>query len=68
MVLARDLLSPARVQRRGVFDPVATTRLLDRFYGGDEGIWRLVCTLFVFEGWASEVLDTSSAALEGRAA
>ncbi len=66
--MIRDLLSPSRVQRRGVFDPVATTRLLDRFYGGDEGIWRLVWTLFVFEGWASEVLDASSAVLEGRAA
>lgn len=55
--MVRDLLSPARLARRGVFDPIATTRLLDRFYAGDDGVWRLVWTLLAFEGWAGEVLD-----------
>lgn len=55
--MVRDLLSPERLARRGVFDPAATTQLLDRFYAGDDGVWRLVWTLFAFEGWASEVLD-----------
>ncbi|MGE3176938.1 MAG: asparagine synthase (glutamine-hydrolyzing) [Vicinamibacterales bacterium] len=61
--MIRDLLSPARIARRGVFAPAAVDRLVSRFYAGDEGIWRLVWTLFVFEGWASEVLDVGK---EGR--
>jgi len=55
--MVRDLLSADRTTRRGVFDPVATTQLVDRFFGGDDSIWRLVWTLLVFEGWATEVLD-----------
>ena len=66
--IVRDLLSPARVARRGVFDPAATARLVDRFYAGDEGVWRLVWTLLVFEGWASEVLDGGGEALNAHAA
>lgn len=55
--MVRDLLSPARVARRGIFDPAAAQSLLNRFYAGDDGVWRKVWTLFVLEGWASEVLD-----------
>ncbi len=55
--MVRDLLSPARVARRGLFDPIETERLVARFYGGDDGIWRRVWTLFVLEGWASQVVD-----------
>lgn len=58
--MVRDLLSPARVARRGIFDPAATQALVNRFYAGDDGVWRKVWTLFVLEGWASEVLDISS--------
>ena len=56
----RDLLSPDRIARRGVFDPAATRDLVDRFYRGDDGVWRRVWTLFVLEGWASEVLDAAA--------
>lgn len=66
--MVRDLLSPTRVARRGVFDPAATERLVNRFYAGDDGIWRLVWTLFVFEGWASEVLDAGQEVWNARAA
>jgi asparagine synthase (glutamine-hydrolysing) len=66
--MIRDLLSPARVARRGVFDPAATERLLSRFFGGDDGIWRLVWTLFVFEGWASAVIDAGQEAWNAEAA
>ncbi len=66
--MVRDLLSPARVARRGIFDPDATARLVDRFYAGDEGVWRLVWTLLVFEGWASEVLDAGGEAVHADAA
>jgi len=55
--IVRDTLSPDRVRRRGLFDVRATTDLVDRFYRGDDTIWRRVWTLFVLEGWASEVLD-----------
>ncbi|MGE0039829.1 MAG: asparagine synthase (glutamine-hydrolyzing) [Vicinamibacterales bacterium] len=55
--MVRDLLSAARVGRRGVFDPVAVDRVVRRFYAGDDGAWRQLWTLFVFEGWASAVLD-----------
>lgn len=55
--MVRDLLSPDRIRRRGVFDPAATQGLVDRFYAGDDAIWRKVWTLFAFEGWATAVLD-----------
>ena len=55
--LIRETLSPERVRRRGVFDPEATTALMDRFYRGDDNVWRKLWTLFVLEGWAVEVLD-----------
>jgi asparagine synthase (glutamine-hydrolysing) len=66
--MVRDLLSPARVARRRIFDPAATERLLNRFYGGDDSIWRLVWTLFVFEGWATEVLDAGREGWNAQAA
>ena len=58
--MIRDLLSPARVARRGMFDAAETERLVSRFYGGDESVWRRLWTLFVFEGWASEVVDAGA--------
>lgn len=66
--MVRDLLAPARVARRGVFDPAETERLVTRFYGGDDGIWRRVWTLFVFEGWASAVLDAGQEVWNAQAA
>jgi asparagine synthase (glutamine-hydrolysing) len=58
--IVRDTLASDRVRRRGVFDPQVTEDLVDRFYRGDDGIWRRVWTLFVLEGWASEVLDVAA--------
>jgi asparagine synthase (glutamine-hydrolysing) len=55
--IIRDLLSPARVARRGIFDVDETARLVDRFYRGDDSVWRRVWTAFALEGWASEVVD-----------
>jgi asparagine synthase (glutamine-hydrolysing) len=57
--LLRDMLSPERVRRRGWLDVTATSNLVDRFYRGDDTIWRRVWTLFVLEGWAAEVLDVA---------
>jgi hypothetical protein len=31
--------------------------MLDRFYRGDDNVARKLWTLFVLEGWATEVLD-----------
>jgi asparagine synthase (glutamine-hydrolysing) len=55
--IVRETLSPERVRRRGVFDADATAALMDRFYRGDDNVWRKLWTLFVLEGWATEVLD-----------
>jgi asparagine synthase (glutamine-hydrolysing) len=66
--MVRDLLSPARVARRGIFDVGETEQLVKRFYGGDDSIWRRVWTLFVFEGWASEVIDAGAEASNVQAA
>jgi asparagine synthase (glutamine-hydrolysing) len=57
--IIRETLSPARVARRGVLAPAAVSSLLDRFYRGDDTVWRKLWTLFVLEGWASEVLDAA---------
>lgn len=57
--IVRETLSPDRVRRRGVFDPEATTGLVERFYRGDDTSWRKLWTLFVLEGWANEVLDAA---------
>jgi len=57
--IVRDTLSADRIRRRGVLDVGATTALVDRFYRGDDSIWRRVWTLFVLEGWATEVLDAA---------
>jgi asparagine synthase (glutamine-hydrolysing) len=56
----RDLLSPGRVAQRGLFDPTATQGLVDRFYAGDDLVWRRVWTLAMLEGWATEVLDAAA--------
>jgi asparagine synthase (glutamine-hydrolysing) len=66
--MVRDLLSPARVARRGVFDVDATQDLLRRFYAGDDGVGRKVWTLLALEGWASEVLDAGLEVRNVRAA
>jgi asparagine synthase (glutamine-hydrolysing) len=57
--MIRETLSPERLRRRGVFDPEAAAGLLDRFYRGDDTVWRKLWTLFVLEGWAVEVLDAA---------
>jgi asparagine synthase (glutamine-hydrolysing) len=57
--IVKETLSDDRVRQRGVFDPAATRSLLDRFYRGDDTVWRKLWTLFVLEGWAGEVLDAA---------
>jgi asparagine synthase (glutamine-hydrolysing) len=57
--MVRELTSPACVARRGVFDVAETQALVDRFYAGDDLVWRSVWTLAMLEGWAQEVLDAA---------
>jgi asparagine synthase (glutamine-hydrolysing) len=57
--IVKETLSPERVARRGVFEPAAVSSLLGRFYRGDDTVWRKLWTLFVLEGWATEVLDAA---------
>lgn len=66
--IVRDLLAPARVGRRGLFDADATDRLVQRFYSGDDTVWRQVWMLFVVEGWATHVLDAGRDVWDARAA
>jgi asparagine synthase (glutamine-hydrolysing) len=66
--MLRDLLSPSRVARRGIFDVGETGRLVKRFYGGDDTVWHRLWTLFVFEGWASEVIDAGQEVVNAQAA
>lgn len=53
----RDLLSPGRVRRRGVFDPSAVARLLETHMSGRISAAHQVYALMVFELWCEEYLD-----------
>jgi asparagine synthase (glutamine-hydrolysing) len=54
--LMRDLLSPDRVERRGLFDPQVVTELMDAHTAGRENHAHTLFPLMVFERWASEHL------------
>ncbi|MGE0043376.1 MAG: asparagine synthase (glutamine-hydrolyzing) [Vicinamibacterales bacterium] len=54
--LMRDLLSPARVGRRGLFEPREVTRLVDEHVAGRENHAHTLFPLMVFEHWASRHL------------
>ena len=48
---ARDLLSPATVERQGCFDPASVTRLLDSHCAGREDLSRQLWGLMAFTLW-----------------
>ena len=50
--LMRELLSPDRVQRRGLFDPAAVSALMDAHTAGTENHAHTLFPLMVFERWA----------------
>lgn len=54
--LMRDLLSPERVARRGLFDPDVVTKLMDDHVDGRENYAHTLFPLMVFERWAAEHL------------
>ena len=48
----RDLLAPARMARRGLFEPAEVTRLVDEHVAGRENHAHTLFPLMVFERWA----------------
>ena len=56
--LARDLLSPERVRRAGVFNPEYVTRLQDEHERGVANHRKLLWTLLMFELWHESFVET----------
>jgi asparagine synthase (glutamine-hydrolysing) len=56
--LARDLLSPERVRRAGVFKSEFVTRLLDEHERGVANHRKLLWTLLMFELWRESFIET----------
>jgi asparagine synthase (glutamine-hydrolysing) len=56
--LARDLLSPSRLARHGLFDPAYVARLQDEHERGAANHRKLLWTLLVFELWHESFVET----------
>jgi len=56
--LARDLLSPERVRKAGVFNPEYVTRLQDEHERGIANHRKLLWTLLMFELWHESFIET----------
>ena len=56
--LARDLLSPERVRKAGVFNPEYVTKLLDEHERGVANHRKLLWTLLMFELWHESFIET----------
>lgn len=56
--LARDLLSPERVKRAGVFNPQFVSRLLDEHERGIANHRKTLWTLLMFELWHESFIET----------
>src|SRR5215208_1145340 len=56
--LARDLLSPERVRRAGVFNPAYVARLQDEHERGIANHRKLLWTLLMFELWHESFVET----------
>jgi len=56
--LARDLLSPERVRRAGVFNPAFITKLQDEHERGVANHRKLLWTLLMFELWHESFIET----------
>jgi asparagine synthase (glutamine-hydrolysing) len=57
--LARDLLSPERVKRAGVFNPEFVARLQDEHERGVANHRKLLWTLLMFELWHESFIETA---------
>jgi asparagine synthase (glutamine-hydrolysing) len=56
--LARDLLSPERVRKAGVFNPTHVARLQDEHERGVANHRKLLWTLLMFELWHESFIET----------
>ncbi|HEY6246531.1 MAG TPA: asparagine synthase (glutamine-hydrolyzing) [Pyrinomonadaceae bacterium] len=56
--MARDLLSPERVRRAGVFNPDFVSRLQDEHERGTANHRKLLWTLLMFELWHESFIET----------
>jgi asparagine synthase (glutamine-hydrolysing) len=56
--LARDLLSPERIRRAGIFDAEYVTRLLDEHESGVANHRKPLWTLLMFELWHESFIET----------
>ena len=56
--MARDLLSPERLRRSGLFDPVYVTRLQSEHERGVANHRKLLWTLLMFELWHESFVET----------
>jgi len=56
--LARDLLSPARLSRHGLFDAAYVARLQDEHERGAANHRKLLWTLLIFELWHESFIET----------
>jgi asparagine synthase (glutamine-hydrolysing) len=56
--LARDLLSPERIRRAGLFDPNYVQRLQDEHERGTANHRKLLWTLLMFELWQESFIET----------
>lgn len=57
--LARDLLSPERIKRAGLFDPKTVTRLQDEHERGVANHRKALWTLLMFELWHESFIETA---------
>ncbi len=57
--MARDLLSPERVRRAGVFDPAYISQLQDEHERGVANHRKLLWTLLMFELWHESFIETA---------
>jgi asparagine synthase (glutamine-hydrolysing) len=57
--LARDLLSPERIRRAGLFDAAYVTRLQDEHERGVANHRKLLWTLLMFELWQESFIETA---------
>ena len=57
--LARDLLSPERIRRSGLFDPEYVTRLMDEHERGFANHRKPLWTLLMFELWQESFIETA---------
>ncbi|HYP01217.1 MAG TPA: asparagine synthase C-terminal domain-containing protein, partial [Pyrinomonadaceae bacterium] len=56
--LARDLLSPARLSRHGLFDAAYVARLQDEHERGAANHRKLLWTILIFELWHESFIET----------